>query len=588
MSSEPPPNPQVSTFNPAFWNITADNGITTQFLDANYLKFPFSQSAVETFVVSPQCSATQPAPTDNSTKIPTTAWVQSAIGAGSIPNLQGVLNLGNTATGANAKIGLTDSGVGGIANPQLQLQNSNATAGNTNGVPTMEYYKSGRNVVANDVIASQRFNANNYLGTKTAFGRIDCLATNTGAGNDDGALDFYTCVNGTSSLVFRMNGADNENNSFRPLDMNGNAIKTSSGDLSIDTTASTGTGNITIAGKAGGITNITATTIGITASSILNMSATGAGAYMTATINDDITLTSTAGDILLSANSGAIKTDNTITTLTGAGGSVIDFAGGNPDNRFDIDKGEVRLHWNNLTDQADISLTNDYASANSVIDMVYQSPVGNLQTILQNIPSIQTFKQVDSINGRTSEIRTDKIELGNSSSTTALINNNLGSDQNELLLSATNSFSSLSTQARVLNTPTSQAFNLVNSAGTSNTKTLSLSNATSGAGSLTYSNAIDGNPFNITTNQDLNISSTKVGGSTQLSSPNGVEVRGDNSVVLNATNNAGGSITLSCNTTGSLNLNGTALQSNSAGGNSGEHLVIVLNGTTYKIKLENP
>jgi hypothetical protein len=41
-------------------------------------------------------------------------------------------------------------------------------------------------------------------------------------------------------------------------------------------------------------------------------------------------------------------------------------------------------------------------------------------------------------------------------------------------------------------------------------------------------------------------------------------------------------------TTGSLIFTGTALQSNSAGGNSGEHLVIVLNGNTYKIKLENP
>jgi hypothetical protein len=491
----------------------------------------------------------------------------------------------NPTTTFTKPITATQSTTGGPADPILTLNNTNATAGNTNGVPTMEYYKSGRNVNTNDIIASQRFNAKNYLGTKTPFGRIDCVATSSSAPTgDDGALDFYTCVNGTSSLVFRLNGADNENNSFRPLDMNGNAIKTSSGDLSIETTGSSGSGNITIAGKAGGITNITATTIGITASSILTMSATGAGAYMTATINDDISLTSTNGDINLSANSGAIKTNNTIQNV-GAGGSVIDFAGGTADDRFDIDNDAIRLHWNNTIDQADISLTNDLTGANSVIDMVYQSPVGNLQTYLQNIPSIQTFKQIDSINGRTSEIRTDKIELGNSSSTTALLNNNLGSDQNELLLSATNSFTSISTQARAVNTPTSQAFNLVNSAGTSNTKTLSLSNATSGAGSLTYSNAIDGNPFNITTNQDLNISSTKAGGSTGLSSLNGVEIRGDNSVVLNATNNAGGSITLSCNTTGSLNLNGTALQTGSGGSSSGQYLVIVLNGTTYKIDL---
>jgi len=37
-----------------------------------------------------------------------------------------------------------------------------------------------------------------------------------------------------------------------------------------------------------------------------------------------------------------------------------------------------------------------------------------------------------------------------------------------------------------------------------------------------------------------------------------------------------------------LRFTGTGLQSNTSGGNSGEHLVITLNGSQYKIKLENP
>ena len=40
--------------------------------------------------------------------------------------------------------------------------------------------------------------------------------------------------------------------------------------------------------------------------------------------------------------------------------------------------------------------------------------------------------------------------------------------------------------------------------------------------------------------------------------------------------------------TENLVFNGSALQSNTASGNSGEHLVITLNGVQYKIKLENP
>jgi hypothetical protein len=55
-----------------------------------------------------------------------------------------------------------------------------------------------------------------------------------------------------------------------------------------------------------------------------------------------------------------------------------------------------------------------------------------------------------------------------------------------------------------------------------------------------------------------------------------------NYIEINDTNN---SIEL---LTTNLNFTGAALQSNTAGGNSGEHLVITLNGTQYKIKLENP
>jgi hypothetical protein len=55
--------------------------------------------------------------------------------------------------------------------------------------------------------------------------------------------------------------------------------------------------------------------------------------------------------------------------------------------------------------------------------------------------------------------------------------------------------------------------------------------------------------------------------------------------------NSSGNLTLNVNSTGaggSLRLaGGTGLLSGSAGGNSGQHLVITINGTSYKIKLEN-
>ena len=42
------------------------------------------------------------------------------------------------------------------------------------------------------------------------------------------------------------------------------------------------------------------------------------------------------------------------------------------------------------------------------------------------------------------------------------------------------------------------------------------------------------------------------------------------------------------NVAGEISLNGTAITSNSSSGASGRHLVLNINGTQYKIKLENP
>jgi len=73
-----PTNNQGSIFNPIIWIEGETTTIDTDYLNANYLKYPTTQG-VETFTYQPLCSATQPASTDSSTKIPTTAWVQSVI-----------------------------------------------------------------------------------------------------------------------------------------------------------------------------------------------------------------------------------------------------------------------------------------------------------------------------------------------------------------------------------------------------------------------------------------------------------------------------------------------------------------------------
>jgi hypothetical protein len=162
----------------------------------------------------------------------------------------------------------------------------------TNGVPLVEYYKSGRNGVSADIIASNDFYANNYAGVKTLFARVESAIRNTGVGNDDGSLGFYFATNGVLAEVFRFNGADNENNSFRPLDMNNQAIKTSTGSLTLSTTASSGTGDIISAGKGA------------------------------------VTLTSVFGSTTAPVNSLALSSGNTITLTNG------NEANGLPENKI--------------------------------------------------------------------------------------------------------------------------------------------------------------------------------------------------------------------------------------------------------------
>jgi len=121
MSSQIPPNPIVDTYNPAYWG-EENIAITASYLAQNYLQFPFAQGdetfggisvnagadfngvmtidGVATFSVQPLQTATQPASTDATTKIPTTAWVQSALNGGGGGG-SSLLSSSNTWTNTN-------------------------------------------------------------------------------------------------------------------------------------------------------------------------------------------------------------------------------------------------------------------------------------------------------------------------------------------------------------------------------------------------------------------------------------------------------------------------------------------------------
>jgi hypothetical protein len=150
------------------------------------------------------------------------------------------------ATATN--LSMTSAGTGGLADPTLTLTNSNATI---NTIPTIELNKTGRNLTAGESVGSISMYGLDATAQKTEFARIQTKTENVGGGNEDGTLSIFNSVNGVISETFNFNGGQNENNSFRPIDLNGNNLRTTSGNMTIEASASSGTGSITLATKNG-------------------------------------------------------------------------------------------------------------------------------------------------------------------------------------------------------------------------------------------------------------------------------------------------------------------------------------------------
>jgi len=101
------------------------------------------------------------------------------------------------------------------------------------------------------VIGSIGMWADDASGVTREYVRLQAKTENVSAGNVDGTLQVLTCIDSSSSPIeiFNFNGGQNEINTFRPFDLNGNALRTSQGDMTISTSASAGNGVLTLATK---------------------------------------------------------------------------------------------------------------------------------------------------------------------------------------------------------------------------------------------------------------------------------------------------------------------------------------------------
>lgn len=129
--------------------------------------------------------------------------------------------------------------------------------------------------------------ADDGAGTSREWSRIQTKTENTGGGNQDATLQIFNSVNGVLSETFNFNGAQNENNTFRPLDLNNNDIRTASGNILLTGTLSSGAGSIEL--KSKDATAGSGTGLILTGNTLLSGSAgVHAGQHLALTINGTV------------------------------------------------------------------------------------------------------------------------------------------------------------------------------------------------------------------------------------------------------------------------------------------------------------
>jgi hypothetical protein len=159
----------------------------------------------------------------------------------SAPNQPITVSTGSFQTFSSARTGQ-------ISQPSFVFDSPNATVGS---YPAIRIDRSLGNLTAGAVVGTISSWGRDASGNSREWSRIQTVATNVGASpaNQDGTISIFGSVNGVMNEVFNFNGSQNENNSFKPLDMNSNEIRTNTGDLTLSATGSIGNGNIVLSPK---------------------------------------------------------------------------------------------------------------------------------------------------------------------------------------------------------------------------------------------------------------------------------------------------------------------------------------------------
>jgi hypothetical protein len=197
------------------------------------------------------------------------------------------LNAGASAGLANPNTFLS-AGTGGQANPMVRMENTGASSGSV----ALEVYRNkGTAGIAGDVLYNMSVYGRDSIQNKQEFTRITHTIRDPTNTAEDGSIEFGCFVNGAFTNMLQLNGNDvpsGEVNVLKPLDLTGNALKTSTGSMSIDTSASSTAGaTLTLATKD----NVAGSGAGLvlTGNTLLNASAGGnSGQHLCLTIGGTV------------------------------------------------------------------------------------------------------------------------------------------------------------------------------------------------------------------------------------------------------------------------------------------------------------
>jgi hypothetical protein len=335
--------------------------------------------------------------------------------------------------------------------------------------------------------------------------------------------------------------------------MTGQNIITTSGNLTVDGTTSSGNGTIFLNPK------------------------TGANGYVA--IN--------------TAGGSNLRLDGTINNLTAPTTNTIDMAVGTlPVNGFTINRNLVKLDYQQAVsnDVSVLQLENNPTGTNQLEASYLQPATGDLQqTILATTPANHSLQFLDPTAGRTTKVFNGKVELEVGGNDITL---DAGAFPSGVQMFGTGTDGSISNGSFTLyGTAAGGQLRLQSEdISTTLTKTLVVDNNYVGNTTLEYTNNTgDGSELTITSNTDISIGTVGgTGNSVFIDAQNETTVSSGNQMSLKVFN-ASQPLTIEVNNTGGyLNFVGTDLQSASSSGTASQYLAITLNGIQYKIPLDLP